>query len=116
MSTNPLYHTRYNPMKTQVFPVGDAPCADEKEALGLDRYKPVVPNYQKNIGAIAIRERRKPREGEWYLSGAVISAYRARADMDTEYQIARLVRVRTETKTTMEISEEAGEWKEVPMA
>lgn len=31
---------------------------------------------------------RKPKKGELFLSGAKVTAYRAKADMDTEYFIA----------------------------
>lgn len=46
-------------------------------------------------------ERRPPRRGEWFLSGAIIEAYRALADLRTSYHIARLVRTKTETVTTV---------------
>jgi hypothetical protein len=34
---------------------------------------------------------RPPRKGEWYLSGALIEAYRAPKDLDASYPIAELV-------------------------
>lgn len=40
-------------------------------------------------------EKRPPRKGEFYLSGAIPVAYRAPNDLDTPYLIARLVRVET---------------------
>lgn len=36
-------------------------------------------------------EKRAPKKGEWYLSGAVIEAYRAPNDLTTAYHIAELV-------------------------
>lgn len=36
-------------------------------------------------------EKRPPRAGEFYLSGAIVSAYRAKNDLTTAYHIARLV-------------------------
>lgn len=33
-------------------------------------------------------EYRCPKEGEWYLSGAMIEAYRAKVDFITEYLVA----------------------------
>jgi hypothetical protein len=33
---------------------------------------------------------RPPRKGEWYLSGAIIEAYRAPNDLSTAFQIAKL--------------------------
>ena len=40
-------------------------------------------------------ETRPPLKGEWYLSGAIIEAYRAPSDLLTPYHIARLVSTRT---------------------
>lgn len=36
-------------------------------------------------------EKRPPRRGEFYLSGAIVEAYRAPNDLDTPYHIAVLV-------------------------
>lgn len=44
---------------------------------------------------------RCPKKGEWYLSGAVIEAYRAPNDLSTPYYIANLVRTKTERKTVI---------------
>lgn len=44
---------------------------------------------------------RCPKQGEWYLSGAIIEAYRAPNDLSTPYPIALLVRTKKETKTTI---------------
>ena len=38
-------------------------------------------------------EKRCPKKGEWYLSGAIIGAYKAPNDLSTPYHIAKLVRV-----------------------
>lgn len=40
-------------------------------------------------------EKRPPKAGEWYFSGAVICAYRAVADLSQEYHIAEIVRTET---------------------
>jgi hypothetical protein len=40
---------------------------------------------------MATGEKRIPRKGEWYLSGAIIEAYRAANDLSCEFYIARLV-------------------------
>lgn len=37
--------------------------------------------------------RRCPKKGEWYLSGAIITAYRAPNDLSDEFHIARIVEV-----------------------
>ena len=48
-------------------------------------------------------EYRPPRAGEWYLSGSVVEAYRARTDMNPPYHIARLVRVEVIPATVREV-------------
>ena len=40
-------------------------------------------------------EFRPPKKGEWYLSGAIIEAYRAKADLVDSYVIAEMVKART---------------------
>jgi hypothetical protein len=42
-------------------------------------------------------EFRCPKKGEWYLSGAVIEAYKAPNDLSSEYHIAKLVHVKQVT-------------------
>jgi len=54
---------------------------------------------QRHLRAIRTGEFRAPRKGEWYLSGAIVEAYRAPNDLTPEYQIAKIVRVETETIT-----------------
>lgn len=44
--------------------------------------------------AVATGETRPPKAGEWYLSGAIVAAYRAPSDFSHPYPIARIVRVR----------------------
>jgi hypothetical protein len=51
-----------------------------------------LPKGEKRNKAVATGEMRPPKAGEWYLSGAIVEAYRARADLSTAYHIARLVR------------------------
>ena len=48
-------------------------------------------NTRANTRARATGEYRRPRSGEWFLSGAIMEAYRAHADMSEERHIARLV-------------------------
>jgi len=38
-------------------------------------------------------EKRCPRKGEWFLSGAIIEGYKATNDLSTVYHIAREVTV-----------------------
>lgn len=46
-------------------------------------------------------EYRPPRKGEWYLSGAIVEAYRAPNDLASAFHIAQIVRVRL--VTTVEV-------------
>lgn len=45
--------------------------------------------------AIDANEFRPPRRGEWYLSGAIVEAYRAQSNLTTPFRIARLVEARS---------------------
>ena len=90
-------------MKT--YPVMDRVNRQEREALelpgsGLAYHCLGMP--VKGVKAIYSGEKRPPRKGEWYLSGAIPEAYRAPNDLDTPYHIARLVKVRTETREVIE--------------
>lgn len=52
--------------------------------------------YQFNqayLRARATGEFRAPKKGEWYLSGAIITAYQAPNDLSTSYHIAEIVLV-----------------------
>ena len=44
---------------------------------------------------VATGEFRAPRKGEYYLSGAIIGAYRAPNDFTQKYWLARAVRLET---------------------
>lgn len=48
-------------------------------------------NTRANTRARATGEFRRPKSGEWFLSGAIVEAYRAPYDMAEEFHIARLV-------------------------
>jgi hypothetical protein len=50
------------------------------------------------LRAINTGVKRCPKEGEWYLSGAIVEAYRAPNDLGITYNIARIVEV-VERKT-----------------
>lgn len=43
------------------------------------------------LKARATGEKRPPRKGEWYLSGAQVEAYRAPNDLSTPHHIAEIV-------------------------
>lgn len=53
-----------------------------------------------NIKAVWTGEKRAPKAGEWYLSGAIIEAYQAKNDLTTPYHIAKIVEVTTTTLET----------------
>jgi hypothetical protein len=80
-------------MKT--YPLGDTPTAEEtNNAPFNERF------YSHSLGvgaskwrAVYTGEKRKPKKGEWFLSGNPVDAYKACADMDQVYHIARLVKV-----------------------
>lgn len=50
-------------------------------------------------GFVSTGIKRPPRKGEWYLSGAIVSAYRAPNDLDTPYLIATPVAAPINTGT-----------------
>lgn len=56
----------------------------------------------KDVRYKATGEFRPPKRGEYYLSGAIIAAYRAPNDLDTSYWIAVPGRITTTTTTTWE--------------
>ena len=80
------------------YPLGDRLTLAECERLGIG----TTPVAQAGIMAVWTGEKRAPKKGEWYLSGAIIAAYRAPNDLLTEYHIARLVKVRRETRLIVE--------------
>ena len=66
------------------------PIANENSVIQSRKYL--------NMKAIYTGEKRSPRKGEWYLSGAIVEAYQAPNDLNTPFHIARLVKVeKTET-------------------
>jgi hypothetical protein len=46
-----------------------------------------------NVMAMYSGEKRCPKKDEWYLSGAIIAAYKAPHDSSTPYHIAVLVKI-----------------------
>lgn len=85
----------------------DAPAA---QRLRVGKLYPVAFGESLPVGhdrrAARVRatgERRAPRRGEWFLSGAVIEGYRASADLATEYPMGVLVR-----------GEYVATWREIP--
>ena len=57
-----------------------------------------------NFRAVWTGEKRPPKQGEWFLSGSIITAYRAaHADLSYPYHIAKIVKV---TRTVVETYED----------
>ena len=80
-------------LKGKLFPLADMdyPYLTERQALGL------IPgsSVKLYVRAKATGEFREPKAGEWYLSGAIVEAYRAPYDLtNSQYYIAKLVRVK----------------------
>lgn len=53
--------------------------------------------WRDKLRARATGEFRKPKKGEWLLSGSIVEAYQALDDMHSEYWIAEIVQVRLVT-------------------
>lgn len=80
------------------------PIADKRDAAAaLLKLKRTQAGLLQRCRAQATGEKRKPKAGEWYLSGAVVEGYYAIRDLDTEYHIAQLVLV---VRVTTEYAEE----------
>lgn len=60
----------------------DRPTSSECDSLGVKHYF---------LRGAMTGEFRCPKKGEWYLSGALPAAYKARNDMESPYYILRLV-------------------------
>jgi len=87
------------------YPLVDCPSSEDLKGLGLnwsDVANITSPNGNfhwknpfrigiKGIVAVPTDQKRPPRQGEWYLSGAVVEAYQASKDLSQSFRIARLV-------------------------
>lgn len=74
----------------------------EKSDEGVQKLYAPMPSLGTGVPgvhAVWTGEKRCPKKGEWYLSGAIIEAYRAPNDLSTPFHIARLVRTKKEHKT-----------------
>ncbi len=49
---------------------------------------------QKDVRFIKTKEFRAPKKGEWFLSGAIVEAYKAPSDLSSAYWIAKRVLAR----------------------
>lgn len=85
------------------YPIGDSLNLKEREQFGITNSMEAtvlqsVGHSPRGIRGKWTGEKRCPKKGEWYLSGAIILAYRAPNDLSTEFHIAKLVRIETVTK------------------
>lgn len=81
---------KYYFMNTKdLFPIVDQISRYELKQLGTGR--PPWRARQRSVRAVWTGEKRPPKRGEWYLSGAIVEAYRAPNDLSTPFHIARLV-------------------------
>ena len=65
---------------------------DRDSFYPLKDFHPQWRNYR--LMAKWTGEKRSPKKGEWYLSGAVIEAYQAKRDLDAPYSIADIYDVK----------------------
>lgn len=70
------------------------PLADEY------RFMKNFPHHKK-IRARYTGEKRPPRKGEWFLSGAIVEAYYSPATLSQSYHIAELVEVEVKEVVTV---------------
>lgn len=80
----------------KIYPLYDSLTNEEKERLQVKENNPVFYSLGKlpyRVGVKYTGEKRKPKKGEWYLSGACVAGYRAMNDLSTEYHIAELIKV-----------------------
>ena len=89
---------------TTIYPIGElllpAHARSQLKDLGVLVGAPrsLLPGLE--VRAISTGEKRAPKAGEWFLSGAIVEAYFAADDLRVKYQIARLVVVEIKTITT----------------
>ena len=76
------------------YPVKGFLSNDERKRLNVPLEWYGIPNC---IKAITTGEKRAPKKGEWYLSGAIPEGYKAPNDLETFFHICRLVMTKTIT-------------------
>lgn len=83
------------------------PSTNDKRAVTRDGLYPIhdgAAKYKRDVRAQWTGEIRCPQTGEWYLSGAIVEAYRAHNELRTPYHIARLVETTTKRVILREAS------------
>jgi len=86
----------------RLYPIYNRMTLAEAKALGFDSPPVVLTSLgisPRDVHAVRTGEFRKPRKGEWYLSGAIPGAWKAPNDLSYDFHICRLVRTRTRTVT-----------------
>ena len=84
-------------MSVKTYPVKDCIRLADRDKLGLPRQDARL-SSTKEIRARATGKKRCPKKGDWYLSGAIVEAYRAPNDLNTVFCIATLCIVETVTE------------------
>ena len=69
------------------------PLGDRVPGIGMEK--------QHKVAARWTGMKRPPKAGEWYLSGADITAYRASNDLSIAYHIAELCEIERVTSTVI---------------
>lgn len=91
-------------MNRQFYPVADWLSTNDWLALGLQsRSLAERARIKANIKAVSLGVFRQVLNGEWYLSGAVVEAYKWHSEEPSQdkYDIAKLVRTKTITVTVV---------------
>lgn len=87
-----------------VYPLADYLTYEDKQALRVQgtmstaKYQDLLRGDFVNVGAVLTGEKRPPKAGEWFISGAIPEAYRMPNDSTQAHHIARLIKYRTETR------------------
>lgn len=74
-------------IKKDYYPLADHYIGDPRFNMTSSKY---IHRYH-DLRAIPTGEKRPPKKGEWYLSGAIIEAYQASNDLLSSHYIARIV-------------------------
>lgn len=70
------------------YTLADLPTQEDLDELGLDNAEPI--RAPRRVVAVYTGEFRKPKRGEWFISGAIPEAYRASLGVTSSYHIAKL--------------------------
>lgn len=88
----------------KLYDVADLLSTEEWNSLGFKKISIEERMREKrNIKSKPTGEFRCPKKGEWYLSGAIVTAYKAFNDLTIPFHIAKLVK--TKTVTTVVVCE-----------